>query len=205
MTEIKILGHKVSHNKIQMDESKVEAIQSIPYCKTMKDVQSFLGVTVYYRSYIKDYATIEHPLYVLTRKKTTFKFTDECKIAMDNLKQCLISFPILRQPDFNKEFILYTDASGYAMGAILGQKDDEVNEFVVEYASKLFNQREVYYSITEKELRAIVWALGYFYDYLVHSQPFTIITDHKALTWLLSLPLRKTSNGRLERWSITIN
>lgn len=109
-TRVKILGHIVSFNKIEMDETKVKAINEIPYCKNVKEVQSFLGLAGYYRTFIKEFAEIAHPLYVLTRKNVVFIFTKDCQEAMDKLKSKLTSFPILCQPNFKLKFIVYTDA-----------------------------------------------------------------------------------------------
>lgn len=98
----------------------------------------------------------------------------------------------------SKPFILFTDASGYCMGAVLSQKDDEGREHPIAYISKKFKDAEIYWTVSEKECFACVWAIKKFRIYLL-GQKFTIVTDHSALSWLMNL---KDPNGRLARWSI---
>lgn len=88
---------------------------------------------------------------------------------------------MLRQPDFKRPFILNTDASGYALGAVLAQKDDDNLEYVCAYASRTLKGAECHYGITDKECLAIIWAIKYFRVYLQGTK-FTILTDHAALT-----------------------
>lgn len=111
------------------------------------------------------------------------------------LKKALTSDPIVQQPDFTREFILYTDASNVALGAILAQVDSEGRERVCFYASRLLKGPELHYSISEKECLAVVWAIKYFRIYLYHSK-FKVITDHIALKWLKDF---KEPTGRLAR------
>jgi RNase H-like domain found in reverse transcriptase len=104
--------------------------------------------------------------------------------------------PILQYPDFDKPFLLYTDASGYGIGAVLSQKDDEGKERVIAYASRSMNRAELNYPITDKECLAIVWAIKHFEQYLT-IQPFQVITDHSALKFLQTC---KVPTGRRARW-----
>ena len=109
--------------------------------------------------------------------------------------------PILAYPEFEKPFILYTDASTFALGAILAQKDDNKKEHVIAYASRTLNKHKRNYGVTELECLAVVWAVKHFHHYL-HGQKFTVITDHAALRYLLNLP---NPTGRLGRWLIFLN
>ena len=99
---------------------------------TVTDVRSFLGFCSYYRTYIEGFANIAKPLHKLTEKTATFIWTDACETSFDNLKTYLTSAPILAHPDFTKPFILDTDASGTAIGAVLSQMQDD-NEKVTAY------------------------------------------------------------------------
>ena len=110
----------------------------------------------------------------------------------------MISFPVLRPPNFDKKFTLSTDASGFALGATLGQFDDMGNEYVVAYASRLLKGSELHYGITKKECLAVVWAIRTFRPYL-HNVEFDCITDHSALQWLLKA---KDLINTCARWAL---
>ncbi|GES95427.1 1-phosphatidylinositol 4,5-bisphosphate phosphodiesterase-like [Rhizophagus clarus] len=109
--------------------------------------------------------------------------------------------PILSYPNFEKPFILYTDASTFALGAILSQKNEDKKERVIAYASRTLGKHERNYGITELECLAVVWAVKHFHHYL-HGQKFTVITDHAALRYLLNL---SNPTGRLGRWLMFLN
>ena len=113
----------------------------------------------------------------------------------------MTTLPILAYLNFEKSFILYTDASTFTLGAILSQKDKEEREYVIIYASRTLNKHERNYSITEMECLAVVWAVKHYHHYL-HGQKFTVITDHAALRYL-----RNMTNpvGKLGRWLMTLN
>ena len=97
----------------------VEKVQSFEPCRDIRDVRSFLGLSGYYRKFIKDYATIAAPLHKLLQKNKIFKWTVYCQEAFEELKKALTSAPILIRPDYDKKFILYTDASRVGLGAVL--------------------------------------------------------------------------------------
>lgn len=196
--EISLLGHIINSNGIAMDPQKIETIQSMLPPQNVKQVQQFLGMVNYYRRFIKDFAKIAQPLANLIKKETPFNWTDLCHSAFEQLKKCLLTYPILRQPNFSREFLIYTDASGYALGAILSQKDAENNEYVCLYGSRLLKGAEIHYSITEKECLAVVWSIKQFRIY-IHGKHFKVITDHNALVWLMSI---KDPTAKLARWSI---
>ena len=195
--QIYLLGFKISKKGIEMDQNKVLAVKEMPPPKNVKDVQRFLGLAGYYRKFVLNFAGIAQPLYALLKKDNHFIFNNECMKAFNTLKDELIKYPILRQADPTKPYILYTDASGSAIGAILAQRDD-TREYVVEYASRLLKNAQVHYGISEKEGLAVVWSVRHFRIYL-HGEKFTIVTDHAALNWLMTL---KDPLGRLARWSM---
>jgi RNase H-like domain found in reverse transcriptase/Reverse transcriptase (RNA-dependent DNA polymerase)/Integrase zinc binding domain/Ty3 transposon capsid-like protein/gag-polyprotein putative aspartyl protease/Zinc knuckle len=198
-TSIRVLGHIISQGTIAMDPLKVQAISKRLEPTNVKQVQEFLGVANYYRRYIEHFAHVAQPLYQLLKKDAKYEWNADCTTSFDTLKLKLTQYPILRQPNFKLQFIVYTDASNNAVGAILAQKDTSThNEYVVAYASRILNPAEVNYAITQKECLAVVWAVRYFHVYLYGVQ-FTVITDHSALQWLLHTPHQ---TGRLARWAM---
>ena len=167
-----------------------------------KEVQTFLGLTGYYRKFIPQYASVSAPLSDLVRKNRPNKvvWSPECEEAFLSLKQLLCTDPVLRSQDFTKEFIVQTDASERGVGAVLSQLDDEGLDHPISYFSRKLLPREEYYATVEKECLAIKLAVQTFRDYLL-GRLFTIQTDHQALEWLDRL---KENNSRLTRWSLAL-
>lgn len=191
------LGHIITQGGIKPDPTKIVAIQKIPLPSTQKQIKSFLGLSGYYRKFIKDYAKIAYPLIKCLKKDGKIKKNDPEYIeAFNKLKTLLTSDPILVNPDFQKPFTLTTDASNFALGAVLSQ-----NSHPIAFASRTLNRHETNYSTVEKELLAIVWATKHFHTYL-YGRKFLIQTDHKPLVWLNNL---KEPNMKLQRWKIKLN
>jgi hypothetical protein len=201
--EIKFLGHVVNEEGIQPDPSKIEKVVNYPRPRNLTELRAFLGLASYYRRFIKDFSKISSPLYKLTEKEESYTWNDERQRVFDILKEKLTSAPVLMYPDFDKPFILYTDASQIGLGAVLSQKGDDGKEHVIVYASRTLNSAEKNYSTTEQECLAIVWAVKYFRHYIFGSR-FTIITDHAALQWLLNAESKLTENKRIMRWRLTL-
>jgi hypothetical protein len=171
-------------------------VKKFPIPKTITQLRSFLGLASYYRKFIRDFSRIAGPLNKLLKKNVNFQWTLQQQQAFDYFKDRLITSPILIYPDWTKEFILFTDASTFALGAVLSQKDAQDQERVVAYASRSLLPAERNYSATELECLAVVWAIAKFHHYL-HGKHFSVITDHSALCHLFNIT---TPNGRLARW-----
>lgn len=197
--EIKFLGHIVGKDGIKADPSKVEKVKNFPIPTNLTELRGFIGLASYYRKFVPQFSHIAKPLTSLTKKDTPFIWSEKQNKAFEDLKDKLCSTPILQFPDLEKEFYLYTDASNYAMGAILAQKDEDNNEHAIAYASKGLNKHELNYTVTEKECLAIVWAIRHFEHYIT-GRHFTIVTDHYALKWLYT----QKPKGRLARWIMSI-
>src|ERR1044071_9298639 len=133
---------------------------------------------------------------LLLKKETPFDWTAKQQNAFEQLKAKLMTAPILRYPDFSQLFIIYTDASGTGLGAVLAQKNGEGKEGVIAYASKSLNKAEQNYSVTDQECLAVIWAIKHFQHYL-GLKPFQVVTDHSALKWLQT---SKIPTGRRARW-----
>ena len=190
-----ILGHIVSKNGIEVDKAKVELISNLPTPKCVRDIRSFLGHAGFYRRFIKDFSAIARPLCTLLAKDVPFIWSQSCDIAFTKLKNMLVSPPIMRSPNWDLPFEIMCDASDYAIGAVLGQREDK-KAFVIYYASKTLDSAQANYTTTEKEFLAVVFALEKFRSYIVGS-PVTIFTDHAALKYLLS---KQDTKPRLTRW-----
>ena len=198
--KIEFLGHEIGEKGLKPNAKKIEAIDRIKEPETITEVRSFLGLCSYYRRFVKDFSKIAKPLTELTKKDIPFVWTQKCQESFDKLKRILVENPILAHPDFNKEFILITDASADGLGAILSQKNKDDKEVVIAYASKSTNSNERNYPITDLECLAIIWAIRHFHKFLINHK-FKVITDHAALK---SLMKDKEPKGRRARWTMEL-
>ena len=196
---VNYLGFVVSSKGIAPDTYKLDAVRSFPTPKTVKEVRSFLGLCNYYRRFVKDFANIASPLNHLTRKNVRFSWSSDCEIAFAELKSRLCSPPILAYPNFDLPFHLYTDASQYALGFILGQVVDG-KEVVLAYGGRELSDAEKKYSTTEREALAVVDGIKRYQPYLT-GQSFFVHTDHGSLSWLMKV---KDPTGRLARWALQL-
>ena len=192
---VQFLGHVVSENGIHTDPEKIAAVKNWPVPKTPKQVRSFLGLCSYYRRFINNFADIARPLHKLTEKTAKYEWTSSCQQAFDYLKQTLTSAPILSYPKPEGQFILDTDASQEAVGAVLSQLQNDT-EHVLGYYSKSLSKEERSYCVTRKELLAVVKALKHFHPYL-YGRKIILRTDNSAVSWMRSL---KAPSGQTARW-----
>ena len=190
------MGHVVSKSGVKTDPAKVQAVENMRKPTTVTQVRSFLGLSSYYRKFIKDYSKVAKPLFDLTKKDTRFIWDEECEISFQELKTRLITAPILAYPRANgSEFILDTDASAYAIGAVLSQVQDG-KERVIAYGSRCLDKPERNYCVTRREMLAVVYFTKYFKHYLL-GRGFKLRTDHGSLTWLQNF---KDPDGQIHRW-----
>ena len=194
------LGHVLSRSGIETDKRKIEKMLNLTAPKDQKGVRSLLGLTNYYKKFVEGYSKICSPLNNLLKKGTPFVWSQECEEALNTLKHALTSAPILAFPDMNKSFVLTCDASRSGLGYILGQEDANKRERVIDFGGRALHGSEKNYSVSELECLAIVEGVRTYRAYLSTDIPFTIITDHKALTCLNSLTT--SQNGRLARWAL---
>lgn len=197
-SDVTYLGHHISEKGIQPDKSKFKSIHEYPTPKSADEARRFVAFCNYYRRFIQNFAQIAQPQNHLLKKDVPFKWTQACQDAFDKLRQELLSPKILQFPDFSEEFIVTTDASKLACGAVLAQKVNDV-EMPIAFASKSFTKGESNKSTIEQELTAIHWAINYFRPYL-YGRKFIIKTDHRPLIYLFSMrnPSSKLTRMRLE-------
>jgi len=193
--QVHYLGHVVSEDGVSTDPSKIEAVNSWPVPRDETQVRAFLGLTGYYRRFIPHYADIARPLYKLLTKGNPFAWTPETQASFTTLQSKLASAPVLGYPDPKLPYILDTDASNVACGAVLSQLQAGV-ERPVAFFSKTFSSEERNYCVTRRELLAIVRAVKQFRPYL-YGRPFRLRTDHESLSWMLRL---KDPRGQVARW-----
>lgn len=203
--KVVFLGHILSETGVEVDPEKTEKVRNFPIPKSQKELRSFLGLCNFYRRFVKDYSKICIPLNSLLKKDVRKQFSktdwsDDCQKAFERLKQALVSTPILRFPDMNKPFVLSTDASGSAIGYILGQKDENGLEYVVSYGGRALRVDEKKWTTCDLECLAVVEGIESFKHYLTLQQ-FDLYTDHAALTALRN---KTEPKGRLGRWCIKL-
>lgn len=197
--EVSFLGHLVTDQGVKPNPDKIIAIKNFPIPRNQKEIKSFLGLIGYYRKFIKDFAKMTKPITECLKKGKSVIHTERFVKSFEECKDILMNDPILQFPDFSKPFVLTTDASNFALGAILSQGPIGSDKPVC-YASRTLTDSEINYATIEKELLAIVWATKYFRPYLF-GRKFKIVTDHKPLLWLMNL---KDPNSKLVRWRLKL-
>ncbi|XP_064467644.1 uncharacterized protein LOC135378518 [Ornithodoros turicata] len=198
--EVLYLGHRVGQGHRKPDELKVSAIAHFPKPQNKTEMRAFLGLTGYYRSYIRQYSDMASPLTDALRKSAPTQIHWAKENAFRSLKEALSQPPVLRSPDYTKPFIVQCDASNRGMGVVLCQEDENKEEHPILYASRKLSLREEAYSASEKECACLVWAVQKLECYLYGTQ-FILVTDHCPLTWLNQM---SGKNGRLLRWSLAL-
>lgn len=196
------LGHVVGQGTRRPSELKMAPIAGFPQPRSKTDIRSFLGLVGYYQRYIPNYSQMASPLTDALRKgaPNNVLWDDTKENSFKNLKEVLVSRPVLRAPDYTKEFVVQCDASDRGMGVVLSQVGDDHEEHPILYASRKLTRKEEAYSASEKECACLVWAAQKLSCYL-YGAKFVFETDHCPLTWLRQM---SPKNGRLLRWSLAL-
>jgi transposase InsO family protein len=196
---VEYLGFILSPSGLSMDPAKVQTIQDWPEPRKVKDIQSFLGFANFYRRFIPDYADITIPLTRLTRKDAPWKFSDECRSAFNALKSAFVSAPVLAHWSPDLQTIVETDASDYAIAAILSVQLPDGEVHPVAFRSRTLSSPELNYDTHDKELLAIYDAFTVWRHYLEGTAtPIDVITDHKNLEYFSTVRLL---TRRQVRWA----
>ncbi|XP_070025268.1 uncharacterized protein [Nicotiana sylvestris] len=177
-----VLGHRVSSKGIEVDHAKVDVIAKLPPPTSVKAIRSFLGHAGFYQRFIKDFSKIANPLCKLLEKDHPFLFSDDYRVAFEELKKRLVTAPIIVAPNWEQPFELMCDASDYAVGAVLGQQKDKLMHPIY-YASRTMSGAQLNYTVTEKEMLAVVFAFDKFRSYLIGSKG----TENKVVDHLSRL------------------
>lgn len=197
--EVLYLGHTITKDGLMPNNDKIKAVLNFPLPRSTTEIKSFLGLVGYYRKFIKDFAKITQPLTSCLKKRNKIEVTQEYIDAFERCKELLTNAPLLQFPDFEKPFVLTTDASNYALGAVLSQGPIG-SDRPIAFASRTLNDTETRYSTIEKEMLAIVWAVKHFRPYL-YGKKFKIYTDHRPLAWLKNI---NEPNSKITRWKLRL-
>jgi RNase H-like domain found in reverse transcriptase len=199
LESVDYLGHMIGPNRLQMNPAKVKVIQDWPEPQKVKDIQSFLGFANFYRRYIHNYSDIVVLLTCLTWKNIPWNFDESCKLAFLTLKQAFIFAPVLTHYKPGCPLVIETDASDYALAAILSQVESNREIHPVTYLSRTFSDTELNYDMHDKELMAIYKAFKAWRHYLKGTKVLIdVVMDHKNLEYFCTT---RILSRRQARWS----
>lgn len=198
--KIEFLGYEIENGRFRAAPSKTRDVQRFPELKTPRQVQQFLGLTGYFRKFIENYALIARPLSDLLRNGRKFEFGENQRRSFESLKQAITQRPVLTIFRYGAETELHTDASKWAFGAILLQRDfDDGKMHPVQYLSIKTSEMEQKYDSYELEVLAVVKAIKKFRVYLL-GNPFKIYTDCKAF----EATMKKKDVPKISRWALVL-
>ncbi|KAJ8324255.1 hypothetical protein O5D80_8742 [Batrachochytrium dendrobatidis] len=196
---ISFLGYVISPKGIEMEREKLTAVLDWPQPKSLTDLRSFIGFANFYRRFIDGYSKIAAPLTQLFKKSKVFEWTPDANNAFQMLKNAFVSDPTLVHADTTRPFIIESDASDFAIGCVLSQRDANNQLRPCSFHSRSLSSAERNYSIYEKELLAIREAFDVWRHYLEGAHhAVEVLTDHKNLEYLASA---RILNQRHARWS----
>jgi len=199
--EVEFLGYVIGRNGIKMAKEKVEAVLEWRTPESLTEVQSFLGFANFYRRFIQDYSRIARPLTQLTKKekKEEWSWNPEAQAAFEKLKQRFTTAPILAHFDPAKTVVIETDASDFALGAVMSQRDEENHLHPVAFHSRKFQPAEINYAIHDKELLAVVDAFKHWRRYCEGTtQQIQVFSDHQNLEYFTTT---RVLNWRQAQWA----
>ena len=186
--------HLISSKGLEVDKAKVATIQTLTPPTTVRGVCSFLGHVGFYRRFIKDFSKIAKLLCKLLEKDAKFNFDKACMTTFEEIKNKLIEAPIVFAPNWGEPFKIMCDVSDFAVGAVLGQRRENIFRPIY-YASKALNEAQESYTTTKKEMLVVVYSCDKFRPYILGSK-VTLYTNHAAIRYLM---MKKKAKPRLIR------
>ena len=203
---VEYIGHRISAEGIMPLEDKVEAIVQAPVPTNVTELQSLLGMIVYYDKFLPNLSDTLEPLHKLLRKGAVWEWSSAQNKAFEAVKMMLKSAPVLCHYDTSRPLRLTVDSSSYGLGAVLSHVTEDESDQPIAYKSRKLSQAERNYSQLDKEALAVLFGVKKFHKY-VYGRKFEIVTDHKPLLGLLgetkAIPVM--SSPRLQRWAITLS
>ena len=200
------LGHLLSKDGVAPDPANISKIRAWEAPANVKKLKTFLGLSGYYRHFVRDYSKIAQPLTELTRDGADWIWTEVHQAAFEELKKILTSNQVMNYPDFSKPFTVKSDASLTAIGYVLTQVTQEVDgkEKVISYGSKKLNPTQMRWSTFDREYFALLCSIRANAHYLRHA-PFVAVTDHRPLLAWRKIDAKKDPTGRRTRWAIELD
>ena len=208
--EVSYLGRIISREGYKMDPKNTEAVVSLKKLKpkNVGEVRRLIGLLSVYRRFVPNFSRVAKPIYDLlkgndakvkqVRSAKAIQWTSEHQEVAEKLIDVVTSFKVMAYPDFEKTFVLHTDASYDGLGAVLYQNISEEMR-VIAYASRTLKAAEVNYHSTKLELLSMKWAITEaFHDYLYHAKGFTVYTNNNPTTYLMTTP---KLNATCQRWA----
>ena len=200
--QVTYLGHVVGQGQVSPINAKVEKIANFPNPQSKRELMRYLGMAGYYRKFCLNFSEVVAPMTNLLKKNVKFEWSSVCQKAFDKVKAILCTSPVLVTPDFEKRFVLTTDASDVGAGSVLQQESASGLLHPVCYFSKKFNKHQKNYSTIEKEALSLILALNHFDVYLCTTiVPVQVFTDHNPLIFINRM---KNTNQRVMRWSLML-
>uniref|UniRef100_A0A914DMF0 RNA-directed DNA polymerase n=1 Tax=Acrobeloides nanus TaxID=290746 RepID=A0A914DMF0_9BILA len=196
---VTFLGHRVNKEGYTMAESNLKAIKVFPQPKDQKQLKRFLGMCNFYRKFVECFSIISSPLNWLLKKDIPYIWTEVQENAFQNLKDRLVSEPILAYPDYSQDFHVTTDASKLGMGAVLTQIINGQTK-TIGYFSKPFSDSERNWAAVKQEAVAIVEALKFFKP-IIYGAKIHVHSDHRPLVWLMK---KENLNSTLTRYAVDL-
>src|ERR1700730_13569835 len=195
--EVQFLGHIVGKGSVKMCPDKLDAIRTWPAPTNVHELRSFLGMCGYYRKFVKGFSDIAAPLFDLTKDdQREYAWREIHQQSFEQLRDALLTGPVLKLPDHKKDWIMYCDASGKSIGGVLAQHDDRGDLRPVLFMSHKLSGAELNWPVHDKEMYAIVYMFKTCRMY-VQGKHVTIYTDHRSLEHFMAQP---SLSPRQTRW-----
>lgn len=199
---ISYLGYILSEEGLSIDSKKLDPILNYPSPTTLKEVRRLMGMIGFYKQFIPNYSTILAPITDPLRKnRSKLIWTETAEQALGTVKGILTSPPVLANPNFNLQFVIESDASAVAAGAVLVQYQEGVRRPIA-FFSRKFSATQRKYSATERECLAVILAIERFRHFVEETQ-FRVVTDAQSLKWLNKISVEGNS-ARLARWALKL-
>jgi hypothetical protein len=199
--EVSFLHHLISPSGVRGDPARTKAIETFTPTRDAKGIARFIGMENFYPKFIPEFAMIAEPLNALRKEGVKFKWGNAQQQAFEGLKGAISRPPVLKMSDFEKPFIILTDASSVALGSVLSQEVDGVRQPVASTSRALTAQERKASSIYGLEGLAVLFGTDKFRKYQEQTE-FLLETDNQALSWLLSLPRQL---GKIGGWVVKIS